>query len=106
MQIQEGSLVWCNYSHFRVSALSLFSLQPEINQPSPTPPPEKLKILQICCLLPPLQPVAVGCELRFSCGPRGSPPIFPPTLPHTRQLQPCLLRISGSETQRMGSPGE
>ncbi|GKV02229.1 hypothetical protein SLEP1_g14688 [Rubroshorea leprosula] len=43
---------------------------PDINQPSPTPPPEKLKIPQICCLLPPLPPVAAGCcELRFSCGP-------------------------------------
>ncbi|GKU98442.1 hypothetical protein SLEP1_g11450 [Rubroshorea leprosula] len=50
--------------------LCLFSpLQPDINQPFPTPPPEKLKILQICCLLPPLPPVAAGCELRFSCGP-------------------------------------
>ncbi|GKV53780.1 hypothetical protein SLEP1_g60294, partial [Rubroshorea leprosula] len=76
--------------------LCLFSpLQPDINQPFPTPPPEKLKIPQICCLLPPLAPVAAGCELRFSCGSRGSPPIFRQLFPYTRQLQPCLLRISG-----------
>ncbi|GKV40242.1 hypothetical protein SLEP1_g47911 [Rubroshorea leprosula] len=38
-------------------------------KPSPTPPPEKLKIFQICCLLPPLPPVATGCELRFFLSP-------------------------------------
>ncbi|GKV24897.1 hypothetical protein SLEP1_g34439 [Rubroshorea leprosula] len=87
--------------------LCLFSpLPPDINQPFPTPPPEKLKIPQIYCLLPPLPPVAAGCELRFSCGSRGSPPIFRQLFPYIRQLQPCLLRISGSETRRMGSPGE
>ncbi|GKV43018.1 hypothetical protein SLEP1_g50360 [Rubroshorea leprosula] len=56
----------------RVCSVSFSPLQPEINQPSPTLPSEKL----ICCLLPPLPLVAAGCELRFSCGPRGSPPIF------------------------------
>ncbi|GKV06428.1 hypothetical protein SLEP1_g18327 [Rubroshorea leprosula] len=44
-------------------------------RPSLTPPPEKLKIPQIRCLLPPLPPVAAGCELRFSC-PRESLQFF------------------------------
>ncbi|GKV43001.1 hypothetical protein SLEP1_g50348 [Rubroshorea leprosula] len=46
-------------------------------------------------LLPSLLPAVAEYKLRFFLWPRGSPPIFPVGSPPYRQLQPCLLSISG-----------
>ncbi|GKU89663.1 hypothetical protein SLEP1_g3776 [Rubroshorea leprosula] len=84
-------------SHFRVSALAFLSCSR--NEPNHHRRPHlrnrkfsKSAVFFLLC-----RRLLLGVNFDFSC-PRESPPIFPPALPHTRQLQPCLLRISGSET--------
>ncbi|GKV07043.1 hypothetical protein SLEP1_g18853 [Rubroshorea leprosula] len=75
------------------SALLLLLPAPNNKNPSPTALPLKKKLnFQICSVLPPLSPVAVGCEFRFFLI-LNFPLHFPPAFPKP-QLRFCLQNSS------------
>ncbi|GKU96581.1 hypothetical protein SLEP1_g9805 [Rubroshorea leprosula] len=64
--------------------------------PQPSPPPTPLGNLEfrICCLLSSLPPAIAWCEFGFPVAP-WKPSKFPAGSSLYRQLQLCLLSISG-----------